>query len=180
MRRLPWALDVLLPDGSGLTLLPLIETSAPHCAKLILSARSEIDLKLDAYQRGAWSYLVKPIDLRELVSLLDATLKRQGPVERGGWILATESLEIQGPRGASCTLTLQEAALLRVLALGKDRFASRRALIESLGHNHIDYDEQRLEAMISRLRRKLAPLGDNPIKAEHGRGYVFTQALRLS
>jgi DNA-binding response OmpR family regulator len=33
--------------------------------------------------------------------------------------------------------------------------------------------------MISRLRKKLSPLGENPIKAAHGKGYVFTQNLRI-
>lgn len=173
-------IDVMLPDGSGLTLLPLLESAAPRCANLIVSARSDIELKLDAYKQGAWSYLVKPVDLRELVGLLGVTLKRQGTAERGGWVLSTNSLEIQGPGGASCALSLQDVALLRALALSRDRFATRKALIESLGYSYAEYDEQRLEALISRLRRKLAPLGENPIKAEHGRGYVFIQPLRLS
>jgi DNA-binding response OmpR family regulator len=34
--------------------------------------------------------------------------------------------------------------------------------------------------MISRLRKKIVPLGDNPVKAAHGRGYVFTQTLKIA
>jgi DNA-binding response OmpR family regulator len=77
-------------------------------------------------------------------------------------------------------LSLQEITILKVLAVAPDRFATRRSLVEALGHNYLAYDEQRLEAMISRLRKKIVPLGDNPIKAAHGRGYVFTQTLNIA
>ena len=69
---------------------------------------------------------------------------------------------------------------MRVFAQASEHFATRRSLIEALGHDYLAYDEQRLEAMISRLRKKIAPLGDNPIKAAHGRGYVFTQTLKIN
>lgn len=172
-------IDVLLPDGSGLSLLPWLREQAPDCVNLVLSARSDIDLKLEAFREGAVSYLVKPVDLRELVGLLGVTLRRQDRIQEGAWILSMDSLSIRGPRGAVCALSLNEVTLLRTLAIAESRFATRSQLIESMGYNPLDYDEQRLEAMISRLRRKLVPLGDNPIKAEHGRGYVFTDSLRL-
>jgi two-component system OmpR family response regulator len=173
-------LDVLLPDGSGLSLLPVLRSEFPQCVNLVLSARSEIALKLDAFAWGADGYLVKPVDLRELVAQLNAIFKRVTNEPLPGWIVQLGAPIISGPRGASLTVSLQEASLLRVMAASRDQFATRRELIEALGHDYLEYDEQRLEAMISRLRRKLAPLGDNPIKAEHGRGYVFTQPIRLA
>jgi DNA-binding response OmpR family regulator len=78
------------------------------------------------------------------------------------------------------TLKAKEITVLKVLAVAPDRFATRRSLVEALGYNYLSYDEQRLEAMISRLRKKIAPLGENPIKAAHGRGYVFTQTLKMA
>ncbi len=173
-------LDIVLPDGAGLSLLPLLRESAPQCVNLILSARSELPLKLDAYGAGADGYLVKPVDLRELAAQLTAILQRLGRTSTQPWILTTDALSVTGPRGASAALTLQEASLLRLLARSERQFATRREIVEALGHDYIEYDEQRLEAMISRLRRKLTAIGDNPIKAEHGRGYVFNQPLSLS
>lgn len=172
-------IDVLLPDGSGLALLPILKEQAPKCINMMLSARVEVQLKLDAYRRGADNYLVKPLDPRELVALLAAALTRHPTNHRGSWVVETGSLTVRGPDGRSQTLSLHEITLLRVFAQSQDHFASRRNLIAALGHDYIAYDEQRLEAMISRLRKKLVPLGDNPIKAAHGRGYVFTQPIRL-
>lgn len=173
-------IDVLLPDGSGLALLPILRSEAPHCVNLMLSARFELQLKLDAYRQGADNYLVKPIDPRELVAILNAAMTRLPSGSKGTWIIESESPTLRGPNGLTQTLSLQEIAILKVFATAPERFATRRALVEALGHNYLAYDEQRLEAMISRLRKKIAPLGDNPIKAAHGRGYVFTQALKLA
>jgi len=172
-------IDVFLPDGSGLSLLETLRDKAPTCVKMILSARSDINLKLEAYKQGADNYLLKPIDMRELVALLDASFKRVPAHELSAWMLNSDSLTISGPNGDEKTLTLQEACLLKALARGKDRFATRKDLIASLGHDYLSYDEQRLEALVSRLRKKLIPLGGNPLKAAHGRGYVFTERLML-
>jgi DNA-binding response OmpR family regulator len=172
-------IDVFLPDGSGLSLLEPLRAKAPSCVKMILSARSDISLKLEAYSQGADNYLLKPIDVRELAALLDASFRRVPAQELAAWMLNSESLTITGPRGDERSLTLQEAALLKTLAKGKDRFATRKDLILGLGYDFMCYDEQRLEALVSRLRKKLSPLGGNPLKAAHGRGYVFTEKLML-
>lgn len=173
-------IDVLLPDGSGLALLPILRAEAPQCVNLMLSARFELQLKLDAYRQGADNYLVKPIDPRELVALLNAVIARVPTGSKGAWIIESDSPTLRGPNGLTQTLSLQEVTILKVLALAPDRFATRRSLVEALGHDYLAYDEQRLEAMISRLRKKIAPLGDNPIKAAHGRGYVFNQTIKVA
>lgn len=172
-------IDVLLPDGSGLALLPILRSEAPHCINMMLSARFELALKLDAYRQGADNYLAKPVDPRELVALLNAALARIPSGQRGCWTVENDSLTVQGPNGLTQTLTLQEVTLLREFAQAENHFVTRRKLVQALGHDYLAYDEQRLEAMISRLRKKLAPLGENPLKAAHGRGYVFTQTIRL-
>lgn len=173
-------IDVLLPDGSGLALLPILRSEAPQCVNFMLSARFELQLKLDAYRQGADNYLVKPIDPRELVALLNAVIARVPAGSKGAWIIENDSPTLRGPNGLTQTLSLQEITILKVLAAAPDRFATRRSLVEALGHNYFSYDEQRLEAMISRLRKKIAPLGENPIKAAHGRGYVFTQTIKMA
>ncbi|MFM7567811.1 MAG: helix-turn-helix domain-containing protein, partial [Betaproteobacteria bacterium] len=116
---------------------------------------------------------------RELVALLNAAMARTPASQRGCWTVESDSLTVRGPNGLTQTLSLQEVTLLREFAQAENHFASRRQLVKALGYDYVAYDEQRLEAMISRLRKKLAPLGENPLKAAHGRGYVFTQVLRL-
>ncbi len=173
-------IDVLLPDGSGLALLPILRSEAPQCVNFMLSARFELQLKLDAYRQGADNYLVKPIDPRELAALLNAFIARVPAGSRDAWIIENDSLTLRGPNGLAQTLSLQEITILKMLAAAPDRFVTRRSLVEALGYDYLSYNEQRLEAVLSRLRKKIAPLGENPIKASHGRGYVFTQTIKMA
>ncbi|WP_435106640.1 winged helix-turn-helix domain-containing protein [Arhodomonas sp. AD133] len=80
---------------------------------------------------------------------------------------------LYAPNGDATALTAAEGIVLDRLARAAPDPVSRRELTESLGHDVRYYDERRLEATVSRLRRKLkspdAP--PNSIKAARGRGY---------
>ena len=85
------------------------------------------------------------------------------------------ALTLDAPNGAHIALTHNETRVLNAAARAEGALASRRCLIEALGANYWDYDERRLEALISRLRCKLPGLGVRGIK---GQGYVF-DSVRL-
>jgi DNA-binding response OmpR family regulator len=55
-------LDLKLPDGSGLSLLPEIRSQYPHMLVIILSAHDKMDVALEAINNGASDYLLKPVD----------------------------------------------------------------------------------------------------------------------
>ncbi len=80
---------------------------------------------------------------------------------------------LYAPDGAVTALTAAEGTVLDRLAQAAPDPVSRRELTESLGHDFRYYDERRLEATVSRLRRKLklADAPRNTIKAARGRGY---------
>lgn len=79
-------------------------------------------------------------------------------------------------------MTTKEFQLLKTLALAPGYQATRREVVIDFGLNWETYDERRLEAIVSRLRRKITDAtGSNPtpLKTLHGVGYVFLEPLHL-
>jgi two-component system nitrogen regulation response regulator GlnG len=66
--------DVVMPDEDGLDLLPRIKKLRPNLRVIVMSARSTLLTAVKAAERGAFEYLPKPFDLRELVSVVERAL----------------------------------------------------------------------------------------------------------
>ena len=66
--------DVVMPDENGLELIPRIKKSRPSLPIVVMSARTTLLTAVKATERGAFEYLPKPFDLRELVSVVDRAL----------------------------------------------------------------------------------------------------------
>src|SRR2546430_342754 len=66
--------DVIMPDENGLDLIPRIKKLRPELRVIVMSAQSTLLTAVKATERGAFEYLPKPLDLRELVSLVERAL----------------------------------------------------------------------------------------------------------
>src|SRR6202030_1258884 len=66
--------DVIMPDENGLDLIPRIKKLRPELRVIVMSAQSTLLTAVKATERGAFEYLPKPFDLRELVSLVERAL----------------------------------------------------------------------------------------------------------
>ncbi|MDQ2069802.1 nitrogen regulation protein NR(I) [Natronospira bacteriovora] len=66
--------DVRLPDGDGLTLLEEVAGSHPRLPVLIITAQTDLDMAVRAYERGAFEYLPKPFDIDEFIALIQRGL----------------------------------------------------------------------------------------------------------
>ncbi len=77
--------DVVMPDESGLDLIPRIRKLRPQLRVIVMSARTTLMTAVRATERGAFEYLPKPFDLRELLNLVERALsephEREGPAE---------------------------------------------------------------------------------------------------
>ena len=71
--------DVVMPDGNGLDLLPQIRKARPDLRVIVLSARNTMLTAVDAAERGAFEYLPKPFDLKELVTIVRRALEPAAP-----------------------------------------------------------------------------------------------------
>src|ERR1700680_3260644 len=66
--------DVVMPDENGLDLIPRIKKLRPELRVIVMSAQSTLMTAVKATERGAFEYLPKPFDLRELVSVVERAL----------------------------------------------------------------------------------------------------------
>lgn len=149
---------------------------------VMVTARSRGADRIECRRAGADDYLVKPIDFGELLVLIDNLQARLNPSQRFSvltWRLMVAQSALISPDAEVIPLTGWEVELLEAIAGSLDQIASRDALIRALGKNPIYYDPRALEAVISRLRRKLPALenGRIPLQAVRNLGYKFIQPL---
>jgi len=172
------AIDLDLPDGQGLEMVRELRARYPQLGIIVLSEDGSLNARIDGLSSGAWWAMAGMALGREL-HLTVRTLLRRLPLTVSeclpGWALNPRTLTLTAPNGAHIALTHNETRVLNAAARAEGALVSRRCLIEALGANYWDYDERRLEALISRLRRKLPGLSVRGIK---GQGYVF-DSVRL-
>lgn len=165
-------LDWQLPDGEGLSLLPLLRRQLPDSPVLMLTARDQITDRIRGLDAGADDYLVKPFDPQELLARLRAVERRISGAHSA--VLRMPGLEIDLGRhqvlrdGQPVELTAKEWALLRVLALRPERIHTRESLQGALYGLDGDASSNTLEVFISNLRRKI---GRERIQTLRGVGY---------
>jgi DNA-binding response OmpR family regulator len=168
-------LDLMLPDGSGLDAAAQLRQHVPRAGVIVLTARGAIQDRVQGLNGGADHYLVKPFRLLELAAIIDALLRRLG----GGWRIAFQQRELIGPDGYRSTLSATEMVLFELLCASPGQVVSRRALIAGLGEDWRNFDERRLDQLISRLRRRWRDgCGQElPLKTEHRKGYSFGEMI---
>jgi len=76
--------DVIMPDENGLDLIPRIKKVRPELRVIVMSAQSTLLTAVKATERGAFEYLPKPFDLRELVSVVERALSAPQPARPAG------------------------------------------------------------------------------------------------
>ncbi|QEO18000.1 nitrogen regulation protein NR(I) [Acetobacter vaccinii] len=95
--------DVVMPDGSGLDLIPRIRQTRPDLRIVVMSAQSTLTMAVKAMQRGAFEYLAKPFDLAELQAVVARALT--APAREG------ESTQQDGPPEERLPLIGQSVAM---------------------------------------------------------------------
>jgi DNA-binding response OmpR family regulator len=152
------------------------------------------DAQVAALESGVDACLACPLDTRVLLAtvaslhrrLQDVRAPGRGPTpspasQRDAWQLLSHNWVLVTPHGKRVQLTATECALLSLLLAHAGKPVSRREIVTALGHDYRHYDERRLEALVSRLRRKLSEdCSTAPIRVAHGFGYAFTASGLVS
>jgi two-component system OmpR family response regulator len=168
-------LDLHLPDGDGLSLMPVLRAQASPPVTIVVTARDQVSDRIRGLDAGADDYLIKPYDPEELLARLRAVNRRMSTGQgAGGSVLHCAGLEIDLARevvrkgGTPIVLTPKEWALLRVLAARPNWLHRREGLLNALYGFDAEADSNTLEVFVSRLRRKL---GRDAIQTQRGVGY---------
>jgi two-component system response regulator TctD len=153
-------LDINLPDGSGFDLLRAMRGEKRKTPVLVVTARRDVEDRIDALDIGADDYLMKPFDLRELEARARALLRRtQG--EPGG-VIAFGDLTLDpagrtaSVAGKPLTLARREFSVLEILMANRGRVMPKERIFEKLfSFENEDVGINAVELYVARLRRKL-------------------------
>ena len=174
-------LDRTLPDGDGIEIMrsPLRNSAD---AIIFLTGMGQPEERIRGHDLDAEYYLVKPIDLNELISIVRRYARRLGirpQVSKALWLLDSKAWLLQSPNKAEFELTYKEMSFLRCFVGLEGLAVKRQVIIRALGFSPDDYDIRRLEAMVSRLRKKLedAGLKNFPLTTVYGIGYAFNDEM---
>lgn len=169
-------LDLMLPGLSGEEILPQIK-SAPV---IVMSAKADVDNKVDLLLDGAVDYVTKPFHAKELLARIAVHLReyeRQGRSD----LLSYEEIELQTNTHKVCVnsmeirLTRTEYAILKLLMQNQTQVMPKTLLLDRISEDTPDCTESSLKMHISNLRRKLRDAsGKDYIKAVWGIGFQLT------
>jgi len=180
--------DIGLPGESGLEIVSHLRTTR-RLGLVLVTARGRLEDRLLGLREGADAYLVKPVNMMELAETLHAVGRRlfaegtmgdgkaaapAAPPQAAEWRLQEGDWILGDPEGRQMVLTTSERAFLGCLFRQRGHAVSRDDLIRALGGDVFDFDEHRIDAIASRLRRKAAKLDMRlPVHSVRGTGYVF-------
>lgn len=178
-------LDLGLPGEDGLGVAKRLRAADPKLRIVMLTARGATQARIIGLSEGADAYLVKPVDMRELVAVLQSLERRLPEIpsdaSEPGWALDRRALLLQAPSGDMIAITAREAAILELLAQTGNAVTSRTQLVQVLVQSYPDSDERRLEVAISRLRQKIGSdaCGAPLIRSVRNQGYTFTAPILI-
>jgi DNA-binding response OmpR family regulator len=169
-------LDLMLPGRGGLEILASLRRAKPSVPVIVLTARGEIEDRVEGLDAGAVDYLVKPFSLAELVARVRAQLRVLA--EASSSVLRAEGIEVnlitrkvrRGDRTVQLSTT--EFELLVYLMRHHGQVLSREQILSSVwGYEH-DPTTNVVDVYVGYLRRKLGGLeGPAPINTVRAVGY---------
>jgi len=168
-------LDLNLPRRDGIEVLRFLRSCNDELPIMILTARSEIETRIQCLDLGADDCMLKPFSLKELRARCRALMRRRREV---GLVLRYADLEVNRVErsvkraGESVQLTNKEFALLECLLLRRGRSISRADLLEQVWEMNPTAGTNVVDVYVNYLRRKLKDTGANPlIRTVRGQGY---------
>ena len=173
-------LDLNLPGKDGMTVLRTLRQTDRETRVLILSARSEVEDKVEGLDAGANDYLAKPFHLEELEARIRSLTLRQftqnDVVLHCGPLSFDTRSRAATAAGQPLALTRKETGILEYLLLHRGRPVSQEELLEHVWDNSVDNFSNSIRVHISALRKKLrAALGYDPVRNRIGEGYLIEE-----
>ena len=184
-------LDLVLPDGDGLSLISLLKSSC-NAGIIVLSGKDDTTEKVVCLEMGADDYLTKPFEMREMAARIKAVMRRldatptvaatESAISKkwrlpNGWILDQSSYQLFDAATATVPLTTGEFKLLQVLVEANNRVLSREQLFDLTreGDGNFDVYDRAVDIQIARLRKKIGDTEKPPtiIKTVRGVGYML-------
>ncbi len=172
--------DIMMPKMDGFSLSKEIRDAGFEMPILMISAKETIDDKKTGFSLGADDYMVKPIDMDEMVVRVAALLRRAKIVsdqkiiigdttfDYNSLVVTIGSTELQLPK--------KEFQLIFKLLSHPNRIFTRNQMMDEIWGYETDTDERTVDVHIKRLREKFAANKDFEIITVRGLGYKAVKA----
>ena len=173
-------LDLMLPGGSGLSILQELKRQRKEDGVIIISAKNALEDKITGLELGADDYLAKPFHLSELAARIFSVIRRRSfsnanVIEQGDLKvnLPAKTVEVSGEQ---VVLTKKEFELLIFFIGNRGKVISKSAIAEHLSGDLADMLDNHdfIYAHIKNLKKKLSDAGcGNYLKTLYGNGYKW-------
>lgn len=167
--------DIMMPGMDGFTLTEELREAGYTLPILIITAKQTLEDKRRGFSTGADDYMVKPLDIDELMLRIEALLRR-AQINSGNHLvvgntrLHQDSLTtVQGDKVT--VLPQKEFYLLQTLLSYPGKIFTRQALMDEIWGYNTDTDPRSVDVHIKRLREKYWDCADFEIKTVRGLGY---------
>ena len=175
-------LDIMMPKMNGLEVLQALRKNGSHVPILLLTAKGEIDDRVEGLDLGADDYLTKPFAMKELLARIRAMTRRKSEfssdvLEFGGLVLNRKSFEL-GYQKQMVRLGNKEFQMMEMLMRNSEQYLSAEQFMERIWGYDAEAEMNVVWVYISYLRKKLSGLkAPVEIHAVRGIGYKLVQQI---
>jgi two-component system copper resistance phosphate regulon response regulator CusR len=174
-------LDLMLPDGDGISLIRRMKAAGLSAPVLILSAKRSVDERVFGLETGGDDYLTKPYAIAELMARLRNMVRRtETHAQEQKTVLRVQDITLdllrrEARRGEQVLeLTTREFSLLEFLCRNAGRMVTRSMILDQVWGMRIEPETNVVDVHIYRLRNKMERRGERPLlRTIRGMGYVL-------
>jgi two-component system, OmpR family, response regulator len=174
-------LDIMVPGKDGLSILKQLRRQGKNTPVILLTARNELDDRLEGLNLGADDYIAKPFFVEELIARIYAVIRRTIG-ERQNFILVGSLKLDRITREVTCDhqaieLTTREFNLLEYLMRSPGRVFTRTQILEHIWGYDFNPNTNVVDVCIQRIRKKIDSVDSRSwIESIRGVGYRFRQS----
>lgn len=170
-------LDIMLPKRNGFEILKTLKEEKLKTPVIILTAKSEMEDKLNGLENGADDYITKPFHMKELIARVKIILKRSANLEDTN-ILSYGDLTLDLSTGKlkcknnEVSINGKELNLMELLLINKEQIVTKELLTDKIWGYDSDAEYNSVEVYISFLRKKINLL-ESKVKISTVRGIGY-------
>lgn len=173
--------DIMMPKMDGYELIEAIRSAKYNLPILMVTAKDQFSDMQKGFRLGTDDYMVKPINVKELVLRVEALLRRakisgEKKIVVGGTTLDYDALTVT-LHGVETILPQKEFYLLYKLLSYPNKIFTRQQLMDEIWGMFSETDERTVNTHINRLREKFSDCGDFEIITVRGLGYKAVKSV---
>ena len=170
-------LDLMLPKKNGFEILETIKQEKIKTPVIILTAKGELEDKLNGLENGADDYVTKPFHMKELIARVKIILKRNANIEDTNTLTYGDlTLDLRAGKikcnDKEVSINGKELNLIELLLINKEQIIEKETLTDKIWGYDSEAEYNTVEVYISFLRKKINLLGSKvKISTVRGIGY---------